>query len=154
MDINEEDYLRLLEENKKLKSKQEKQYQSIRKWQANNKDKVTGYIIKSVSQNPKKYILNRTKQNAKTRGIEFSITEDDFEIPNFCPLLNIRLELNIGQGKKKRHNSPSLDRIDSSKGYIKGNVWVISDRANRMKNDATMDELIMFSKNVLKIFVK
>jgi hypothetical protein len=38
-------------------------------------------------------------------------------------------------------NSPSLDRIDTSKGYVKGNVWVISWRANKLKSDATLAEL-------------
>ncbi len=37
--------------------------------------------------------------------------------------------------------SPSLDRIDSTKGYTKGNIWVISNRANTLKNDATLSEL-------------
>ena len=46
-------------------------------------------------------------------------------------------------------NSPSIDRIDSNKGYIKGNVRIISLRANMMKNDANLQELEEFCKNVL-----
>jgi hypothetical protein len=42
----------------------------------------------------------------------------------------------------------SLDRIDSSKGYIKGNVWVISLRANRIKNDSTPQELRLIADKV------
>lgn len=48
----------------------------------------------------------------------------------------------------KQDDSYSLDRIDSSKGYIKGNVWVISLRANRIKNDSTPDELRLIADKV------
>lgn len=44
--------------------------------------------------------------------------------------------------------SYSLDRIDSSKGYIKGNVWVIPFKANRIKSDATLEELELIAKNL------
>lgn len=38
-------------------------------------------------------------------------------------------------------NSPSLDRIEPDLGYVAGNAIVISNRANRLKSDATIDEL-------------
>jgi len=72
---------------------------------------------------------SRAKYRAKQKGLEFNITKEDIIIPDTCPLLGTPME------------SPSLDRIDSSKGYIKGNVWVISNRANTLKNDATLSEL-------------
>lgn len=52
-----------------------------------------------------------------------------------------------------KHNyeySPSIDRIDNSKGYIKGNVWIISMKANAMKNSANFKELHTFCKNILR----
>ena len=48
--------------------------------------------------------------------------------------------------------TPSLDRIDPTKGYIKGNVWVITKRANTMKNSATREELLKFADNIYKYF--
>lgn len=90
-------------------------------------------------------ILSRAKYRAKQKGLEFNITKEDIIIPDKCPLLGISLTKNkiIQQG-----NSPSLDRIDSSKGYIKGNVWVISNRANTLKNDATLQELKTLVENL------
>ena len=49
----------------------------------------------------------------------------------------------------RQNNSPSLDRIDSTKGYIKGNVMMMSILANRMKNNATPEQLVKFSKFML-----
>jgi len=63
-----------------------------------------------------------------------------------CPILGIPLIPGIGA---QSPNSPSLDRIIPSLGYVKGNIAVISYRANAMKNDATIDELESFSNNIL-----
>ena len=56
-----------------------------------------------------------------------------------------------GRGQKRLENSASLDRIDNVKGYIPGNVQVISWRANRVKSDATLDELILIGKQATKL---
>jgi hypothetical protein len=80
---------------------------------------------------------------ARKRSIEFnrefSIELSDIIIPTYCPILNIPLVSSCGGNPT--NNSPSLDRIDSSKGYIKGNVKIISMRANRLKQDSSIDEL-------------
>jgi hypothetical protein len=90
-------------------------------------------------------ILSRAKYRAKQKGLDFNITKEDIIIPDKCPLLGITLIKNsdIQQG-----NSPSLDRIDPTKGYIKGNVWVISNRANTLKNDASLQELQTLVENL------
>jgi hypothetical protein len=75
---------------------------------------------------------------AKKKGLEFTITVEDIVVPTHCPILG--MEMSRGT-LTERAASPSLDRIDNSKGYIQGNVQVISLRANRMKNDATIQEL-------------
>jgi hypothetical protein len=96
------------------------------------------------------YMLDRSKSRAKKKGFEHNITIDDIHIPDKCPLLGIPLF--AGQGGVGP-NSPTLDRIDSSKGYVKGNVWVISYKANTIKSNATPEELLTIATR-LTDFVK
>ena len=80
------------------------------------------------------------KSRSKIRGIEFSISLEEVLIPEHCPILGIKLE------RLDNDTAASLDRIDPTKGYISGNVWVISNKANRMKSDASLEELHKFGK--------
>jgi hypothetical protein len=75
---------------------------------------------------------------AKHNGLDFNIHPDMFTIPIICPVLGIPITIQHG---RPTDNSPTLDRIDNTKGYVVGNVWIISQRANRIKNDATLTEL-------------
>ena len=81
--------------------------------------------------------FTRKKQNNKQRGWEWSITMSDLEWPRYCPILGIELDW---FAEVRSENSPSIDRLDSSKGYIPGNVVIMSWRANRIKNDGTANE--------------
>lgn len=86
-----------------------------------------------------KHMLRRVKFRAKERGLEFNLDESDIVIPEHCPVLGLKLE--VAEGDKK-DNSPSVDRIDNSKGYVKGNIHIISWKANRIKSNATVKELM------------
>lgn len=83
--------------------------------------------------------LARSRNRAKRNGLEFTITEADVVVPEFCPVLGLRLDQNTVV--RQQANTPSLDRFDNSKGYIPGNVRVISFRANKLKSDATAEEM-------------
>lgn len=100
-----------------------------------------------------RYVIKRLWKNAKNRAlknnIQFTITEEDILIPVKCPLLNVTLQTGT---KYDYNNSPSLDRIDNTKGYIKENIWVISTLANTMKNKATLEQLLLFASNINKHF--
>lgn len=89
--------------------------------------------------NPKNRMVTSAKQRAKAKGLPFSITIANIEIPELCPVLGIPLA--VGVNGKYEPGSPSLDRIIPHLGYIPGNVAVISDRANRLKKDASPDEI-------------
>lgn len=80
-------------------------------------------------------MLSGARSRAKKRGIPFSLKPDDISLPETCPVLHVPL------GTGERDNAPSLDRIKPAAGYVPGNVIVISQRANRIKNDATPTEL-------------
>ena len=91
--------------------------------------------------NPKRYMWTRAKGRAAAEGIPFSITEEDFDIPEYCPVFpHIKLVFSTGRNTRP-DNIPTLDRIIPALGYVAGNVAVISMRANRLKSDATPDEL-------------
>lgn len=100
----------------------------------------------------KKYLLRGAKQRAKLKGIPFDISYTDFDIPEYCPLLNIKLVKHVGD-KEKYDNSPSLDRIIPELGYVKGNVWIISDRANRIKSNASLEELELLVQNLKNYWI-
>jgi hypothetical protein len=85
--------------------------------------------------NPKIPIIGNARQRAKYFGVPCTIKPEDFEIPKFCPALGIKLT--HGSNKKSTPNSPSLDRLIPSKGYVKGNVTIISKLANSIKSSAS-----------------
>ncbi len=86
---------------------------------------------------PEYRVLKDAKKRAKNRGIEYNIDLEDIVIPSTCPILNIPIFKGVGQVSD---NSPSLDRVDNLKGYIKGNVRVISSKANRLKSDGLLEQ--------------
>jgi hypothetical protein len=94
-------------------------------------------------------LLNSARARAKKYKIDFNITEEDIFVPTHCPLLGIPLKVAQGKSSSKMH-SPSLDRFDINKGYVKGNVWVISYKANTMKSDASLQELQNLVTNLQK----
>lgn len=85
------------------------------------------------------------RQRARADDLLFNIARSDLTIPERCPLLEIPLQVHTG---RVQPNSPSVDRIVPALGYVKGNVWVISHRANLLKNDATLEELELLVKNL------
>ena len=108
----------------------------------------------------KSWFISR-KAKAKFNGIEFTLLPTDIpgvkirevitidrrggkhtsweatEYPKVCPVLGTELSWDMSG---RQNESPSLDRIDSTKGYVKGNVMIMSDLANLMKSSATPEQ--------------
>lgn len=121
--------------------------QNIRKqrsdYRKGHKDDIAKRVITYVRANLHKIMFRNAKMRALKKGLDFTITLDDIVIPDLCPVLGIRLESKVGKDKKRgaSHNSPTLDRINPNLGYVLGNVQCISWRANKLKSDATLQEL-------------
>lgn len=88
-------------------------------------------------------IYMNAKARAKRSGLPFDIERKDVIIPDVCPVLGIKL---FRESKDTWKNAPSIDRIDNTKGYTKDNIMIISRRANILKKDASLDELIKIGK--------
>lgn len=106
-------------------------------------------IIKR-SVNPLIKSISTTRKRAKSKSIRHSIKyEDLLPIPSKCPLLDIPLYYTLN---KVTDNTPSIDRIDNDYGYTKDNVWIISNKANRIKSNVSINELELLLQNLkLKI---
>lgn len=86
-----------------------------------------------------KQLWKGAKRRARDLGLPFEIEIFDVVVPEFCPVLGVRLEVGLG---KVQWNSPTLDRIRPELGYVRGNIMVISFRANTLKGDASPEELM------------
>ena len=109
---------------------------SSKEWNANNKDSL---------------ILKRLKERSIQKGLDFDLTAADINVPLKCPVFGFDLQRNH---KVPLFNSPSVDRIDPTKGYTKDNIQIISQLANAMKQNASPEQLLQFAKWVLTTYEK
>lgn len=121
-------------------------------WTRENKDVVrsknNAVITRRRQSDTARFLLSMAKYRAKRSGLDFDLTADDLVIPEVCPVLGIPIVSRAGANPtmQEKDSSPSIDRIDSSKGYTKNNVIVVSFRANRLKNNASIQELKQIAK--------
>lgn len=133
-----------------LKSGTRKSCGCLRREQANINRNKNPRNNKGLSKTKEYKLWDSAKQRSRKYGRELDIGVDDIHIPEFCPVLGFRLNRN---SEKLGFDSPTLDRIDNTKGYIKGNVAVISQRANSLKQDSTiadLEKLIAYMKKEIK----
>lgn len=87
---------------------------------------------------PAAYLWKVAKARAKKLEIEFTITPADIVVPERCPVLGVRISV---LNRAADQDGASLDRIDNTKGYVPGNVAVLSRRGNRTKGDLTPETI-------------
>ena len=158
---NMEEQKKYLKEYRK-KRRQEYSKEYNKKYYLINKEK----IIRQTTENKKRIakedpvysLFVRAKERAKKRNILFDIDKEYLKSiypkNNRCPILNIDFQLGfLNEIKKNKDYAPSLDRIIPSKGYVKGNLVIVSFIANRVKNNVsveTLEKIVNFYKNNLK----
>ena len=121
-----------------------------RSCQGNGNNVKQGNRIHGMNGTKRYQIWCDVKKRAKMRGIEFTLVPQEIpEIPKVCPVLGIIIKANTVSAPID--SSPSLDRINPKLGYIKGNVRIICNRANRIKSDATLQELELILKDAKEI---
>jgi hypothetical protein len=103
----------------------------------------TEYVDNYNYENPLYTLVTAAKWRAKKSGLPFNITAYDLEVPELCPYLK----------KPFMYKTPyamSLDRVVPELGYTKENVEVISRKANIMKSNASVEELLEFAYTILE----
>ena len=110
-----------------------------------NKETSSKKNKKWIEMNPKEHWLIRAVGRARKRSTEqnlnFDITKEYLEsiLTEKCPIFNTEFVFN--GNKVSKNESPSLDKIDPKKGYVKGNVAIISMKANVIKQNASSEDI-------------
>lgn len=125
----------------------ERKNQLQREHNARYPEKKRQASIEWIASNFEHNLWSQAKRRAAREGIEFNIDKEDVIIPTYCPYLGIELTRTWGKGQLP--SNASIDKMDPTKGYIKGNIQIISRQANTMKSNSTKEELLTFAKNVL-----
>jgi len=109
----------------------------VKAWRKRYPEKTLSNAHARYFADPQKYMWRFAKQRARQFGLEFTITPEDIKIPTHCPIFG--MEIGILRGGT--NSSASLDRLNNNRGYVPGNIAVVSWRANRMRGNATLEEL-------------
>ena len=94
------------------------------------------------ARNPLRAIFKSKRSSARRRGIPFAIRFEDIRWPERCPALGTPLDYRVNLGHKRDPRTvPSFDRVNNDEGYVPGNVQIISNAANKIKNQFTAAEI-------------
>jgi hypothetical protein len=118
-----------------------------RAWGRKNPKEHVAQVHKWRLNHPEWTMLSGARCRARKYGLAFNIEVSDICIPKTCPILGIELKKGLGRISEA---SPSIDRIRPERGYVKGHIVVISNRANRIKNDATLEEITKLQRWMTK----
>lgn len=109
------------------------------KYKIKHKEEILAYQKEYRKNHPEYTLWIAAKNRSKKMGLDFNLKLEDIKIPSHCPVLGIPIIVKVGIGKYD--NAPSLDRIHGEKGYVRGNVLIVSWRANDVRGNATSKEL-------------
>lgn len=137
------------------KHRQQRARELERRWRENNRETLAAAVRASQRKhpdrvreterryrenNPEMVLLRNARVRAREKGLEYKLTRADITIPERCAVYGLELVRNT-RGRGALPNSMSIDRIDNTKGYLPGNVHVISHIANAHKGERSLSEL-------------
>lgn len=141
------------EEKKKAKSESSKKYYKTergrtlkaeydKKYKQENLDYIKNY--RRSRRKSKVGYLDRFLERAKEKTPDTDLTRQDIEevFGDFCCITGKKFEYIKEYDAYHNALAPSIDRIDSKKGYYVGNIQIILSCINRMKNDMPNDQFL------------
>lgn len=127
-----------LSSNKKaLKEKSENRFRRI--YSISKKDFENLSFEEQKLHKRKSKMFRKLKTQSGPRQSKFDLVFEDIEWPTHCPILKIELDYSLN--KRAKFNTPSFDKVIPSKGYVRGNVYIISAKANFLKNNSSYEEV-------------
>lgn len=124
------------------------------KYREENREAIRERSREYYKNSPECFVLHNIKTRAKKQGVPFDLTADDLETPEFCPVLGIKLERSMNPKGGVTDCAPTVDRLIPELGYVKNNIIIVSHKANRIKNNATVEELeavAWFYRNIFTV---
>ena len=106
------------------------------------------YYRDNIHKYAKTHMIYDAKVRAKRKEMDFDLTKKDLHFPETCPVLNIKLV----HGQEDWKNSPTIYRIDNSKGYLLDNCIVVSSLVNTIKNSAAPNQILKVGKFYKKLY--
>lgn len=111
-----------------------------------NRDAINRNNDRYREKHPIRIMLRLAKTRAQNQNVPYNLTVEDIIIPDVCPLLKVPFV-------KHTRYAASIDRIDPKKGYVVGNIVIISLMANQMKSSASFLEICAFCENAPKFYL-
>ena len=90
------------------------------------------------------------KNKYKDYDVDLPYLKELWDLQHNCPYTGVELVLPKWKGVNNPLITASIDRIDSSKGYIKGNIQYISITSNLAKSNMSHQQMIEFCMLIIK----
>lgn len=96
-------------------------------------------------------LVGAAKRRSEKKRLQFSLTVEDI-LPlleaGVCQVTGIEFVFEAGKGTNPY--SPTIDRIDSSRGYVRGNVQVVIHMYNACKNEWSEEAVLEFARRLVE----
>ena len=122
------------------------------RYEASGQDKVWRKARYARPESRASQLVAAAKNRALKTGVDFDITFDDVYpsvLSGLCPKTGLHFDLAPHAALRRHPLAPSIDRIDSSKGYVRGNVQIVCNWYNLAKHELSETEVLAFCRAVV-----